>query len=617
MCSESEAYDRQQHLELSPLECIPGTIQSGVISINNSSSTHDDYADDGFTQPSCRFGGPAPASSSSPPPSTQKAARRHRPTYNPQHVVKKYRRSAAGGGALSEASDACPRTLDQLDQTVDYLLQRIFACQMPPYTDMTTVMQHGGQDDPNEISIWEEEDTPVKQRPMQQLHEEQHTPFSLSDTVSFIDDRLRAVQKDLVTLLGNIEDSSTSQHIIVGEHQQIQCTVRAMQAKMVRYNILASYLLSDVPASKYEVNFGARALRTSLTCYLNLSTTLHDEYNNTTTTNNKSSSCGEGYQEQYQKECRIQDEIMAYMALLHSSAVLRAEESALPPPTASEITSSLMEDSGSGWGAILSTFCKHVLHEKDALKLTIGSLGQKRKSIVEKYPRWKWALAVACSAQERNYQRYFTLLEKGPAILQEEEAAEVAADNARFLIVARCCASHSLNLVRLGQIRLYNHAFGKGEKVPATDLSRLLRFGNDGTKGAGDAVGLCRDAGLPIVEKEGGELFVVMKSAPISIKGDEAIQRICKPGRMNDLFVFGSKFDVDEGRGSEEVDSLANQLSKQCDLKEDVDDWEDRDGSFNVQTDALQEVNIPDSRAREDEDKVLIPPSSVMRILVK
>eukprot|EP00985_Skeletonema_marinoi_P023706 scaffold15930_cov73-Skeletonema_marinoi.AAC.1 len=52
---------------------------------------------------------------------------------------------------------------------------------------------------------------------------------------------------------------------------------------------------------------------------------------------------------------------MAYMALLHSSAVLRSEETALSPSSAGEVTSSLMEESGSGWGALLSTFCKHVV----------------------------------------------------------------------------------------------------------------------------------------------------------------------------------------------------------------------------------------------------------------
>jgi len=629
MCSESEARDRQQHLELSPLECNPGSVRSGVISTISSSC--DDHDHDGMS----------PSANNTMEQQTmalQKAAR-HRPTFNAQHVVKKYRRSAAGGGALSEASDKCPRTLDQLEKTVDYLLGIIFVNQMPPpaVVDDCCNDASNNTDDPNEISIWEE-GTPVKSRPHEQ-QEQQHAPFSLSDTVSFIDDRLRAVQKDLVTLLGNLQeptavmssssnDNSISAKRLKLKHQRMKQTVRGMQAKMVRYNILASYLLSNVSSSKYEVKFGARALRTSLTCYLNLSTSLHDEYQN---------SMSQQQQRMYQTEHETQDEIMAYMALLHSSAVLRSEETALPPPSAGEITSLLMEDSGSGWGALLSTFCKHVLNE-NSNDTTEQGVGQRRGRMVEKYPRWKWALQLACAAQEGNYQCYFTLLEKGPALLLSSLAATssdvtaadkevVEKENARFLILARCCTSHSLNLVRLAQLRRYNIAFGKGEKVPAGDLSRLLRFSMDTTPDGHDetsmeakkkAIDFCSDAGLPIVKKEGNEkeLFVAMKSAPITIKGDEAIGRICNPGRMNDLFVFGQKFENGDG----DVDSLARQLVQQCDIQEDVDDWEDRDGNNDdamAYSKAERDGMVSTGTARNDEDGVFIPPSSVIKSLME
>ena len=598
MCSESEAYDRQQHLELSPFECNPGSIKSGVITIA-SSSTHDGNGKQAESM------------------AIQKAeAKRHRPTFNSHYVIKKYRRSAAGGGTLSEASDKCPRTLDQLVTTVDYLLGSVLPCQLPPPSPAVEVDdRRKGNTDPNEISIWG--DTPVKER-SQQTEQKCHNPFSLCDTISFIDDRLRAVQKDLVTLLGNMDSSSvmpsssdSNNNSVSTKRQQlkqqrVKSTVRDIQAKMVRYNILASYLLSDVSSSQYEVQFGARALRTSLTCYLNLSTTIHEEFQ-TATSNNKES--------QYQKECRTQDEIMAYMALLHSSAVLRSEETSLPPPTSSEITSSLMEDSGSGWGALLSTFCKHILNEKNIN--TNGESGM----IVGKYPRWKWALDLACVAQEGNYQGYFTLLEKGPTYSSsapESTDKEVMdADNARFLILARCCTSHSLNLVRLAQLRRYNHSFGKGEKVSATDLARLLRLKNeDGMKGAELAVELCRNVGLPIVEKEMGDekvLFVTMKSAPISVKGDGSIQRICKPGRMNDAFVFGSKFE--ENGDSIIMESLTKQMLVQCDVQEDWEDCDDED--LNAMTNLTQgmEKSIR-SGARKDEDGVLIPSSNVVRNLI-
>ena len=564
MCSESEALDRQQHLELSPFECNPSSMKSGVML--TLSSENDTMG------------------------SKKAAARRHRPTFNSQYVIKKYRRSAAGGGALSEASDKCPRTLDQLQTTVDYLLGSLFANQMPPIVEDCIV-----NTDPNEISIWEEDgDDMTKQT--QQQQQQQHTPFSLSETVSFIDDRLRAVQKDLVTLLGNIEEPnliSSSGNSVSAKRQQLKeqrtkHTVRDMQAKMVRYNILASYLLSDVPSSKYEVKFGARSLRTSLTCYLNLSTTIHEEYQS-------SSSSNQQQQSAYNTECQTQDEIMAYMALLHSSAVLRNEENSLPPPTSNEITSSLMEDSGSGWGALLTTFCKHVLDNEN----------NSTNGVVDKYPRWKWALELACVAQEGNYQRYFALLEKGPtyssSYIVEDDLAQ--ASNTRLLILARCCTSHSLNLVRLAQLRRHNHAFGKGEKVPATNLARLLRFNIDSDQEVGTqrAVEFCRGVGLPIIEKEVGDdkvSYVVMKSTPISVKGDETIHRICNPGRMNDVFVFGSKFEI-----GGDVESLTKQMEKQCGVEASWEDEEGNDESFAI------------FYARKDEDGVEIPSSNVLSIL--
>lgn len=601
MCSESEAIDRQTHMELSPFECYPSSLTSGSSTISTTSTNNNNYNN---TIAQCSSSGGGGASTN---------ARRIRPKHHPQYVIKKYRRSAAGGGTLSEASEGCIRTLEQLDATVEYLIMEIFVWQMPPPTSLTTTGGALGNDDPNEISIWkdnEEEDDDDQ--------EEQHTPFSLCDTVAFIDDRLRAVQKDLVTLLGNIEQDNGL--VTVGDNKigakriqlkqlQMKQTVRKMQAKMVRYNILALYLLSDVPPSKYEVKFAARALRTSLTCYLNLSSTLDDDYNiDETSTTAK--------QLQYKEEYQTKDEIMAYMALLHSSAVLRSEEQALPPPSSGEVTTSLMEDSGSGWGALLSTFCKHVFVDVavGAGKKEKNGVANHESSLVKKYPKWKWALHLACMAQEGNFQGYFHMLQKGPlsssstiTLTREEEV-----NNARFLLLARCCASHSLNLIRLGQLRNYNHSFGKGEKVSGKDLARLLHFDDiDEESSAKLAIDFCRDAGLPVVEKgvvvggeEMTELHVAFKTAPITIKEDAPIKRICNPGRRNDTFVFGSCLEDT----SHQVNSLANQLDE-CFIGENVDDWEDIQAG-----DAESNFKL---EARMDEDGVKILSCQVIRSLMK
>ena len=117
------------------------------------------------------------------------------------------------------------------------------------------------------------------------------------------------VQKDLVTLVGNLkeprptnsnnnnimsssnndDDDDATNSVVAAKqrqlkHQRTKQTVRKMQAKMVCYNILASYLLSDTPSSEYEAKFGARALRTLLTCYLKISMALCEEYHHHLTT---------------------------------------------------------------------------------------------------------------------------------------------------------------------------------------------------------------------------------------------------------------------------------------------------------------------------------------------
>jgi len=664
MCSQSEALDRQTHMELSPFECYRSSLLGSTAKISIVSKNENDSSNDGttaFSSPQCstKFVN----NNNNSAAATTAATRRLRPKYHAQYVVKKYRRSAAGGGTLSDISEGNIRSLEQLNGTVDYLIEDVFVWQMPPpppviATTCTTTTDDAssatwsagrrrsgdGDDDPNEISIWEENDDDDDD---DQLQPQQHTPFSLSDTVAFIDDRLRAVQKDLVTLLGNLEQdnyhvgSNSNNNSIASKRLhlkqlQLKQTVRKMQSKMVRYNILTSYLLSDVPPSKYEIKFGARALRTSLTSYLNLSSTLDDEYNDIA---NLATAARQ--QSQYKKEYQTKDEIMAYMALLHSSAVLRSEEQALPPSSSSgEITSSLMEESGSGWGALLSTFCKHVIsvdaaaiagetgggasHDNNSNNNGDGCCSKDcQESLVEKYPRWKWALTLACLAQEGNFQGYFKLLRNGPSTAVSSSTTtltkEEEVDNARFLLLARCCASHSLNLVRLGQLRRYNHSFGKGEKISGKDLARLLHFDDDDDDGDDErsaklAIDFCRDAGLPIVEKDGEEsieLYVAMKSAPISISKDGPIKRMCNPGRRNDGFVFGSCLED----ASRRVDLLTNQL-KDCGIRQNVEDWEDNVEADDDAKSSCLSNKVVKIEARVDEDGVAIPSSEVIRTLM-
>ncbi|KAL3785266.1 hypothetical protein HJC23_002721 [Cyclotella cryptica] len=547
--------------------------------------------------------------------STAKNAGRTRPSFHPQLVIKKYRRSAAGGGVHEEAS---VRSLEQLNATVNYLMQ-LFARQRPPNCEngMNNAMisnNFAGED------TWGKDDTAsdyYQQEPSTQ-GVNPRPQASLCDTVNFIDDRLRAVQKDLVSLVGNLEESfSETTHDANNTLGNVQTKelLRRMQAKMVRYNILTLYLLSGVPSSKYQVKFGSRALRTCLSSYLNLSWGLHDDYSNLHLRKEMNNNLDK--ENAFSIELRTQDEMMAYVALFHMSAVLRAEENALPLPSTSsaEASTSLMEESGSGWGALFSTFTKY----------SIAQDGHSLSS-VNKYPRWKWALELASLVQCGNYQRYFTLLEEGPSYQSAdstssatlETSSEAASYNARFLLLARCCASHSINLIRLSALRQCNHAFGKGEKVPVRNLSRLLRFhpsnaSDDEVDSASKHVlEFCRDAGLPVIDNDDRDrnvCFVLMKSAPIEISGDESIGRMCTPGRSNDSFVFGTEFVEQK---DESVSSLTNLLHR-VNMSEEVDDWEEHycdDSSLSPNSDQAVMVRI-------DDDQVMIPSSNVLSKLVE
>jgi hypothetical protein len=118
-------------------------------------------------------------------------------------AVAKYRRSAAG-----DTRRRPPRTLLQLEKTWQHLLT-IFV--------------------------------------RQSIHSNM-SPRSLRNTVSFVDDRVRAVQTDFVVL----QEASSS-----------------LQAQLVRYQLICCHLLSEVPRQHYEPKFARRALWTALTAYWN------------------------------------------------------------------------------------------------------------------------------------------------------------------------------------------------------------------------------------------------------------------------------------------------------------------------------------------------------------
>ena len=139
--------------------------------------------------------------------------------------------------------------------------------------------------------------------------------------------------------------------------------------------------------------------------------------------------------------------------------------------------------------------------------------------------KWSIALELAAAADQGNLIHIFRLL-------VDVSSTATSLHEQRWKVLARCCVVPALNVIRIGLVRRYNKSFGKLEKIPGTDLARLLCLPS-----AESAVQFCSNIGLPT---EDGK--VVMKAAPISITDKGEIHRMTNPGRMEDEFVFGRQF---------------------------------------------------------------------------
>ena len=374
--------------------------------------------------------------------------------------IKKYRRSAAGGGVSSASSAARggARSIDALSTTIDHLLGTVLSTQRVHPRD---VME----------------------------------PRSLAATVSFVDDRIRAVQVDLTTSL--LDSNRTD---------ACWAKIRTLQAKLVRYGILVSYLLSDLPSTKYEAKFGRTALRTAIDSYFAAwDATFGGEFSGAVYSTRPS-----------ENDLAERDEMLSYEALMHVSEGLRKGEAALPTYAAG--------GAEGGCGAVLASYLGRGGTGSEPPALTneelSGVTGMKNGT-----SKWSIALELAAAADQGNLIHIFRPL-------VDVSSSSTSLHEQRWKVLARCCVVPALNVIRIGLVRRYNKSFGKLEKIPGTDLARLLCLPS-----AELAVQFCSNIGLPT---EDGK--VIMKAAPISITDKGVIHRMTNPGRSEDEFVFGRQF---------------------------------------------------------------------------
>jgi SAC3/GANP family len=195
MCSEAECQERQSSGEISIFECQwpPPCIAATS------------------TKPQSSLALAAAAKNTHSGSKQQQVQRQYRRIVNPRFAMTKYRRSAAG---LEHKNP--PRTIQQLDCCLSQL-EYILCHQRQPPSDTTTYTSF------------------------------QHDPFprqTLTGTVSFVEDRIRAIQVDMVV------------------SQQASAS---LQYRIVKCHTLILYLLSNVKS--YESRFGQQALSASLTNY--------------------------------------------------------------------------------------------------------------------------------------------------------------------------------------------------------------------------------------------------------------------------------------------------------------------------------------------------------------
>jgi hypothetical protein len=312
--------------------------------------------------------------------------------------VKKYRRSAAGGGA-TVPDGGKPRSVAQLDTTVHYLLGHV----------LTTA--------PFDVDCH----------------------HSLAQVAAFVDDRLRAVQVDLTIQTPTMEANSNSKHLIL---------VQRMEARMARYGLLVTYLLSNLDnRSKYEHAFGQTALDVAIDACLRWSilacrTVVDDDENN---------------------PMHILDEILSYAALRHVAGIITSHETALPPSF-----SSGSSNKGGGYSSLLLLYQTHCMsHTADQPKNTPPGLIIVPEEDHETFPKFKFALQVAALADGGNYNGLLKQL----ALSSASQVTTKDQDHVMWKTRCRLCLAPALIAIRIGAVRQYNKSFGKLEKIPASNVS--------------------------------------------------------------------------------------------------------------------------------------------------
>jgi hypothetical protein len=410
---------------------------------------------------------------------------------DPFKCVKKYRRSAAGGGVnvnvnVNDNDKHESRSILDLEISADYLIGRIFANQQSDHDGMEESVS------PTSTS------TSTSTCCQYQL--------SLAQTANFVDDRLRAVQVDLTTLLGRMEMEQMDRHEHAGtsisgstsgsgsisgnDISSISSTisgVRKIQVKLIRYNILAQHMLSGLGSDRYQWSFAQKALTTAISSYFATfhAGTGHAHGTAHGTGHGTGHAHAHGHAQQpenmgYEKDL---DEIMSYAALLHIATLVKKNEMALPQTSSTGQQCGLALDGGTGISAILGLYKRYVnvdvdvdVNVDDDVNVNVNHVTSTTDSA--SYPKYQWALQVASAIENGEFLSALRLL-RPPMSTSTSMSMSTSTtsigirtkETSQWEIMSRCCVAQVVPLLRIGLLRRYNKSYGKNEKVADTDVS--------------------------------------------------------------------------------------------------------------------------------------------------
>ena len=331
---------------------------------------------------------------------------------------------------------------------------------------------------------------------------------SLQTTVSFVEDRFRAVQVELVAV-------SAKPNLLVPE----------LQLLLARCQIIILYLMSDCTAAVYEKSFGYKALTTALTNF----------WNHLPAKPPSSPSSGDADQQQPPNQSAQVDEILAYTVLVRLCQAI--VESGNDHPGRD----------GSPWRvgddgvltAVSNLYRRHVIvsnHDKLSKR--------------QQFPFFQWSLRLLSTIVLGHCHVALRMLLQDDMFpdSDDEDSCKITTIRRHFHTFARCCMAPAIPHLRYQALQAYNASFAKEEKVPAKHIARLLAFSNSSTRRnslktafnddddhnrnhRNDAEEAALDFGeliglrtAIINEKEGNTACLVFKAGPLHAKQLSAVQ---------------------------------------------------------------------------------------------